>query len=103
MNWATFYLICFLVGFLLSVISLLSGMIHFPGHLHVHLPHPGGHHGGGLHAPGPHGATPAAGHDQQVNQRREDENLADLPDRRRSAKREASISLASTRACWGLF
>ncbi|MGO9269181.1 MAG: hypothetical protein ACLQOO_02800 [Terriglobia bacterium] len=61
MNWATFYLICFLVGFLLSVISLLSGMIHFPGHLHVHLPHPGGHHGGGLHAPGPHGATPAAG------------------------------------------
>jgi len=61
MNWATFYLICFLVGFLLSVISLLSGMIHFPGHLHVHLPHMGGHHGGGLHAPGPHGATPTAG------------------------------------------
>jgi len=61
MNWATFYLICFLVGFVLSVISLLSGMIHLPGHLHVHLPHPGGHHGGGLHGPGAHGATPAAG------------------------------------------
>ena len=61
MTWATFYLICFLVGFLLSVISLLSGMIHFPGHLHAHLPHVGGHQGGGLHAPGPHAATPAAG------------------------------------------
>ncbi|HME00285.1 MAG TPA: hypothetical protein VKM93_23500 [Terriglobia bacterium] len=66
MNWATFYLICFLVGLVLSVISLLSGMIHFPGHLHVHLPHVGGHHGGGLHAPGPHvpgphGATAPAG------------------------------------------
>ncbi len=61
MNWANFYLICFLVGFALSVISLLSGMIHFPGHLHVHLPHMGGHHGGGLHAAGAHGATAPAG------------------------------------------
>jgi hypothetical protein len=61
MNWATFYLICFLVGFALSVISLLSGMIHFPGHLHVHLPHVGGHGGGGVHAAGGHAATSGTG------------------------------------------
>jgi len=60
MNWATFYLICFLVGFLLSVISLLSGMIHLPhAHLHVHMP--GGHGGGGVHVPAAHGAAGAAG------------------------------------------
>ena len=61
MTWASFYLICFLVGFVLSVISLLSGMIHLPHfHAHLHLPHGGGH-GGGLHAPGPH-AGGLAGH-----------------------------------------
>jgi hypothetical protein len=61
MDWAAFYLICFLVGLTLSVVSLLSGMIHLPGHLHmhVHLPHFGGHHGGGLHVPGP---AAAGGH-----------------------------------------
>src|SRR5207302_1300062 len=41
MNWETLYLLCFLVGFLLSAVSFLSGMVHLP-HLHVH-----GHaHGG---------------------------------------------------------
>ena len=42
MSWETFYLICFLVGLALSAISLLGGMGHFGGHLHlphVHLPH----------------------------------------------------------------
>jgi len=58
MNWATFYMTCFLLGFVLSVISLLSGMIHLPGHLHVHMP--GGHHGGGLHVPSAHGGTSGA-------------------------------------------
>lgn len=48
MNWESFYLFTFLVGFLLSAISFLAGMIHLPhfhlhGHTHVH-----GHGGGRL-------------------------------------------------------
>ena len=39
MNWESFYLICFLVGLALSAVSLLGGMGHFGGH--VHLPHAG--------------------------------------------------------------
>jgi membrane protein implicated in regulation of membrane protease activity len=42
MNWETFYLVCFLVGLLLSIFSLLGGMGHFGGHVHVpHVPHAG--------------------------------------------------------------
>ena len=48
MNWQTFYLFTFLVGFLLSVVSLLGGLVRFP---HVHL------HGHG-HA---HGMAPKMG------------------------------------------
>lgn len=47
MSWESFYLICFLVGLLLSAISLLGGMGHFGGNIpHVaHLPHlPGAGH-----------------------------------------------------------
>ena len=36
MTWSEFYLICFLVGFALSVVSFLAGSLHVP---HVHLPH----------------------------------------------------------------
>jgi membrane protein implicated in regulation of membrane protease activity len=36
MNWSDFYLICFLVGFGLTVISFFSGTLHLP---HLHLPH----------------------------------------------------------------
>ena len=40
MTWETFYLICFLVGLLLSAFSLLGGMGHFGGHVHIpHMPH----------------------------------------------------------------
>jgi membrane protein implicated in regulation of membrane protease activity len=43
MNWESFYLICFLVGLLLSAFTLLGGMGHFGGHTHLlhapHLPH----------------------------------------------------------------
>lgn len=43
MTWETFYLICFLAGLMLSVVTLLGGMGHFGGHVphvpHVHLPH----------------------------------------------------------------
>jgi membrane protein implicated in regulation of membrane protease activity len=43
MNWETFYLVSFLVGFLLSAISFFAGVIHLP-HFHIH-----GHvHGGKL-------------------------------------------------------
>ena len=37
MNWETFYLVCFLAGLMLSLVSLLGGMGHFGGH--VHVPH----------------------------------------------------------------
>jgi hypothetical protein len=52
MNWETFYLVCFLAGLMLSFISLLGGMGHFGGH--VHLPH------------APHMHMPHAGHMPQV-------------------------------------
>ena len=50
MTWSDFYLICFAVGFLLSVISFISGALH----LHGHWPHAHTLHGG--HAPG-HGSS----------------------------------------------
>lgn len=55
MTWPDFYFACFLVGFLLTVLSFVLG------HLHVHFPHHGGphvhlggqaHHGGGGHGGG---------------------------------------------------
>ncbi len=68
MNWEFFYLVCFVVGFSFTVLSFLSGTLHFHFHLpgHVHIPtlghgagHGGGHasgHGtGGAHGPG-HGS-----------------------------------------------
>lgn len=46
MNWQEFYLICFLVGFVLSALAVVSGS----GHLHV--PHLNIHHGiHGIHVP----------------------------------------------------
>ena len=39
MTWANFYLVCFLVGFILSLLSVVQGS------LHVHLPHLDMHHG----------------------------------------------------------
>jgi hypothetical protein len=42
MNWEAFYLVCFLIGLMLSAVSLLGGMGHFGGQLHVpHVPHAG--------------------------------------------------------------
>src|SRR5215469_5222253 len=59
MNWETFYLICFLAGLMLSFISLLGGMGHFGGHVHVphvHVPHVG--HVPHVHVPhAPHAAS----------------------------------------------
>lgn len=48
MSWESFYLICFLVGFLLSLISLAGQVFH----IHGHFGH--GHHGH-LHAGQGHG------------------------------------------------
>src|SRR5271155_4803341 len=48
MNWETFYLIAFLVGFLLSAVSFFAGVVHLPHihpHAHVHV-HGGGKLGG---------------------------------------------------------
>jgi membrane protein implicated in regulation of membrane protease activity len=50
MTWANFYLFCFLVGFLWSLLSMLVGHLHIP--MPFHHGHAGGllhHHGGGLH------------------------------------------------------
>ena len=58
MTWPDFYFTCFLVGFLLTVLSFLSGHphLHFPHHggSHVHLgghAYHGGGHGGSLKLP----------------------------------------------------
>jgi membrane protein implicated in regulation of membrane protease activity len=58
MTWANFYLVCFLVGFILSVLAALSG------NLHLHLPHFDLHHGvphlhvGHAHGGGQSGLSP---------------------------------------------
>ncbi len=46
MTWADFYLVCFAVGFFLSVLMFLAGGLHLP-HFHVHLPGLHGHGGTG--------------------------------------------------------
>ena len=35
MNWSDFYLICFLVGFGLSVVALLAGSVHVVASPHL--------------------------------------------------------------------
>jgi len=57
MTWADIYLICFIVGFSLSVISALSGIfhLHLPGMHHVHgmyFDGHGAHAHGGIHGHG---------------------------------------------------
>jgi len=48
MNWADFYLVCFVVGFVFSVLAVVAGGTH------LHLPHLHVHHG--IHLPhGPQG------------------------------------------------
>ena len=46
MTWSDFYLLCFFVGFLFSLVSMVSG------HVHLHFHHGGGGHGHGGHAHG---------------------------------------------------
>jgi hypothetical protein len=54
MTWSDIYLLCFLVGFSLSVLSFLAGAVHIHLPFKMHLPLHGGHAGGG-HLSG-HGA-----------------------------------------------
>ncbi len=56
MTWSNFYLLCFLVGFSLSVLSFLAGAVHIHFPVKWHLPFPLVHHGGGLHKGGASGA-----------------------------------------------
>jgi hypothetical protein len=56
-GWVEFYLVCFIVGFALTLFSLLAGLfdVHLDGHIgHGHL-HLGGHHGVGHGHAGGHG------------------------------------------------
>jgi membrane protein implicated in regulation of membrane protease activity len=69
MTWVNFYLFCFLVGFLWTVVALLVGSLH----LHLpFLPHGDLHHGGGhVHVGPSHSAStglhPATDHGTQVS------------------------------------
>jgi len=64
MTWETFYLLCFVVGFLLSVIGFLSGTLHVHFFSHLHLPGIFAHgpaapvHGGAAHRIGDSGLSP---------------------------------------------
>jgi ABC-type transport system involved in cytochrome c biogenesis permease subunit len=70
MSWSDFYLICFLVGFSLSVLSFLAGAVHIHLPFKLHLPFHGGHgahggfhsHGGGAHAHGDASSSSSGGH-----------------------------------------
>ena len=62
-NWPNVFLVCFIVGFVLALLSVLSGLLelHLPGnlghvfhvnpHVPAHVPH------GHVHAGGPHAGT----------------------------------------------
>jgi membrane protein implicated in regulation of membrane protease activity len=54
MSWSDFYLLCFLIGFSLSVLSFLAGAVHLHLPFKMHLPFHGHHHGGGLAKGGMH-------------------------------------------------
>jgi len=55
MTWADLYLICFIVGFALSLLSVMGGFIHMPhvhhGHLHIGHGHGHAHAGSGQVSP----------------------------------------------------
>jgi membrane protein implicated in regulation of membrane protease activity len=48
MTWTDFYLLCFMVGFTLSVLSFLGGAAHIHLPFKWHLPFHGWHHASGL-------------------------------------------------------
>jgi membrane protein implicated in regulation of membrane protease activity len=52
MTWSDFYLLCFIVGFTLSVLSFVAGAVNLHLPFHIHLPFHGAHHAGGFSAGG---------------------------------------------------
>src|SRR5690349_7120699 len=46
MTWSDFYLLCFIVGFSLSVLSFLACAVHIQLPFTMHWPFRGGHHAG---------------------------------------------------------
>jgi len=48
MTWSDFYLLCFFVGFIFSVLSFLGGATHIHLPARWHLPFHGAHHAGGM-------------------------------------------------------
>lgn len=54
MDWATFYLVCLVVGLAFSLLSLLGSVGRFHVPARWHLPHVFGHHAGPLHVPAGH-------------------------------------------------
>jgi membrane protein implicated in regulation of membrane protease activity len=66
MSWSDFYLLCFLVGFSLSVLSFLAGAVHIHLPFKMHLPFHGGHHAGGAHHTGS-GARGGASHSSEIS------------------------------------
>lgn len=58
MNWAEFYLICFVIGFVFSFVSFIAGGAHWHLHLHGHGA-PMAH--GGMHAHVGHAGARAGG------------------------------------------
>lgn len=63
MTWQNFYLLCFVFGFLLSLLGFLSGTIHLHFFHHLHLPKFLSHgapaaHGAGAHGAGDSGISP---------------------------------------------
>jgi hypothetical protein len=62
MTWANFYLICFVVGFALSLLSFVAGNLHW------HFPHfPHGHGTPHVHSPGRHAARAHSHHISPFN------------------------------------
>lgn len=62
MSWADFYLLCFGIGFALSVVAFLGVHLHLP--FHIHGSHGGIGHGGGHGLGHGHGAGHGAGDGQ---------------------------------------
>lgn len=60
MNWESFYLVCFVAGFCLSVLALVGGVFHWPFGHDVHGFHFGSHGAGAGHGPAPSGGHGSA-------------------------------------------
>jgi hypothetical protein len=62
MTWQSFYLGVFLLGFVLSIATLLAGLVHFPAGHGIHFGHGGFHGPSGFHGPGAAHGGSGVGH-----------------------------------------